>query len=397
MANLSPGQVQAMNDQTRALVLSQGIPRKQRILSGTIVPTANNNVITVLPRMVGLLRSFIIEITATITNADGTNALNLTDWGVANLLSNITFWDLNNQARINTNGAHLMALDSVKRRRGSGAANVTDSGMFTDRFNTGAGATAGGINYAPASIAHSTAATVRAFFRVPITYSATDLKGGIYLGIINANPQLQFTINPNPVLGNTADPYRAVYRNAASATPGGSITSLTYTVYQDYLDNILVDKNRNPILPQLDIGTMYELKQIPFSAGGMAVSNDFVMQFPNFRAFLSTFLNFDNGGTFYPGTDTNYISIRTANLTDTIIAAPEVWMLGARDIIGTDLPTGCYYLDSRDQPIQTTQSGNVEIVLNPSVVNTGAYSELWYEDLGNLSIAGVGASMGIGG
>jgi hypothetical protein len=46
-----------------------------------------------------------------------------------------------------------------------------------------------------------------------------------------------------------------------------------------------------------------------------------------------------------------------------------------------DFPAGHYYLDHRNKPIDTNQFGNTSLVVNPSLVNTGASLNLGYEML----------------
>ena len=99
-AKLTPQQLNAMQ---RQQVLSQSIERTQQIFSQTYttLPTAP---ITLQPQNVGLLNRFIVEVTATATNSSAVSTMSITDMGLSNLFSNITFTDLQNNQRVNTPG-----------------------------------------------------------------------------------------------------------------------------------------------------------------------------------------------------------------------------------------------------------------------------------------------------
>ena len=52
-----------------------------------------------------------------------------------------------------------------------------------------------------------------------------------------------------------------------------------------------------------------------------------------------------------------------------------------RQIIGSDLPPGCYYFNSRQKPISTVQFGNMQLLINPAgTIGTGSYLQIGWED-----------------
>jgi hypothetical protein len=131
---------------------------------------------------------------------------------------------------------------------------------------------------------------------------------------------------------------------------------------------------------------MYELKNTALTA--LVAGQDFNVAFSNFRHFLSTFAIYDNvTGGAYPtnGSDINYWSIRSANATDLRKADPYTWTSYARRKFMTDPPAGVYLFDTRERPIYTTQQGNMNLVLNPSTVNSGASVLVGWEMLANVS------------
>src|SRR4029077_17956127 len=98
-----------VNATARGLIIANALQMTQQIFSGSFNP-ANQNIITINPRNVGLIRGFLVEVNGTIVNGGGGVALTRTNFGAMNALTNILFYDLNNILRINTSGRHLRVL-----------------------------------------------------------------------------------------------------------------------------------------------------------------------------------------------------------------------------------------------------------------------------------------------
>lgn len=352
----------------------------QSIYSNIFQPAAQTQ-INIPPQNVGLIRGFLVKMSATVTNpSSGSTTLTLTPQGPANLLQSIVFTDLQNYQRINTTGWHLSILNSAKQGRPFLSSTASDSPMGY------------GSNYvvvkAPATIAANTTGTINMYFWVPLAYSDTDLTGAIYGNVVNAtmNLQLNLATAAQAVVANTADPTLAIYQGAG-AVAGVTLTNVNITVYQNYLDQLPIDqKTGRPILPALDLNTIYELKNTALTS--VVAAQDFPIAYSNFRHFLSTTVIFDNQtGGAYPtaGSDVNYWSFRTANYTDTRKADPFTWAAMCRRKLQTDVPLGTYFFDTRDKPIYTTQTGNTNLILNASTANTGAQCLVGWEMLANVS------------
>lgn len=363
----SPAQANAL---ARQAVLARGVNMTQIIQSTTFNP-AQTNPLLVQPRNVGLIKRFLVTVAATITNNDGANALTLTDFGLANIFSNITFVDLNNNQRHNTQGWHLSMLNSIKHRKpyASGYAVETDTmGGYGEVFP---------ILNAPASIAAGGNATVRAVFEVPVAYSDDDLRGAIYANVINATMQLSLTVNQKAFVATGTDSTFAVYHGTANAV----FSSITVNVYQNYLDQLPIGQ-QGVVLPQLDLSTVYELKFT--SLNGMAQNNDFPFQYPNFRDILSTFMVYNHDVSADAGrgvgADINYWALQSANFTNLWKKLPLDLALDTRQILACDLPKGTYYASSRRKPITSVQYGNIEIVLNAATISPNAFLYIGLED-----------------
>lgn len=370
------------NNAARSIVLQSAYPMLQQIYSGNINP-ANGATVNIAPQNVGLIKGFFVEVVATF-NVAATTALALSPFGPANVIQNVLFQDLQNYQRINTTGWHIAFLNSARQGRPFMSSTASDS-------PTGYGSNWGVITAPATPAASSTGNTLRMIYWVPLAYAHHDLTGGIYAGVVNATMNLQLTLATSAQFAvASGDPLSAVY-TANTAT----VTNYAVTVYQSYLDQLPVNQG-SPILPAIDLSTIYELKNTNFS--GITVSQDFPMGYSNFRHFMSTFAVFDNGSSWpsiTPGSDINYWSFRTANYTDTRKADPFIWKGQERQRILTDFPKEVYYFDTREKPIYTQQTGNVNLILNASTVNSGAFVVAAYEMLANTNNLQNAGSLGV--
>lgn len=371
-------QAQAANNMARALITAKGQRMVQQIFSQTVVPSAQN-VLNIIPRNVGLIMGFWCKVAATIqNNTGGAVAITPSDFGAANVLSQIQFTDLNNLVRIQTTGWHLNFLNSIKGRvpYASSLLNTTMDGINV--------AGAYGSNWTvinePASIADAATGVVTMWYYIPLAYSDQDYRGAVFANVVNATMQLQLTINTAPVGVTVGDSTNSVYKAAAGA---GANTTTTITVYQDYIDQIPM-ANGQFILPMMDLSTIYELKFTTFTA--VVANNDFPMQYPNFRDFLSTFAVYNSNPAVAAGrgvgADINYWALQAANLTNIFKMEPALVALRSRSMLSCDFPKGVYYFGSRAHPIATSQYGNMQLVLNAATAAAGAYVLIGWEDFG---------------
>jgi hypothetical protein len=358
-------QAQVLNMAARQAIVRSALPMTQPIFSGTFVP-ATQNIINIAPRYVGLIRRFIVELTATVNNSAGSgSAITPTVFSAANLLSQVVFTDLNNNVRVNTSGWHLFSLACARHRRVYGSAVTTDTPIgFGSNFT---------VIKQTASIAANANGTINMVYEVPLAYSDDDLRGAVWAQIVNATMNLQLTINPNVAIATASDSTLYMYKGT---TPTSTITSCVVNVYQEYYDQ-LPQANGKPLLPMQDLATIYEIKNTTFTA--IVANQDFPMQYANFRQFLSTYAVFDNAGVLNTGSDVAYWSIQSANFTNIIKFDATISALKTRQIIGDDAPAGTYYFDHRKKPISTIQYGNMQLILNASAVTAGASILVGYE------------------
>lgn len=374
-------QAASANFNARNLILKTSVFMRQQIFSQSVTP-ASQNVVNIPVNPVGLITGFLIKVAGTIRNTDGALSLTRTGFGASNILSQIIFTDLTNTVRVQTAGWHLGLIDSAKNP-------LVFGGAYAPNVPVGYGNN-WTVQSAPATIASGgTDAAVQFYYYLPLAYSPTDLTGAMFAQVVNAQASIQVTINPTPCVAAGVDATLSVYSGTASAG-WKSGTTVTVTVWQFYYDQLprlsagQTDPQYGPyLMPKIDLSNIYELKNV--AMGGLVQSQDFGIPYANFRTFLSTAVIFDNGGTLNVGSDVNYWALRASNTTQIFQYGPNEAALFARSTFQADPPAGCYYFDSRNSPIQTQNFGNMQLFLNPSVVNANASLLIGFEDFANVS------------
>lgn len=384
-------QALAQNADVRAKILAYAIPVKQNVRSGSTTYTAGSpTVVNVLASNVGLIRRFYLEITATVNCAGGHTATP-TFFGLPNILSNVSFIDQNNRLRINTTGLHLHLAASHKRKRPFGAA-LAASNNSTTVLSDPSGL---GVNFpvqqTTGAVSGGTAKTFTWIYEIPVVVSNQDLTGAIYANQTTSNNQLQFTFNPNIFVYNV-DPFNAAFSmDAALATSLPTLTGITWTLYQDFLDQLPTDNTGFAALPQVDIAYAYVYQMI--NPGVMVASQDNLYALPPFNVYSDLMLFWDNytyNGTV--GGDVNYMKVQISNTYILLQEDPSMNAVLTRNLIGSDFParigaTGVsgaiYDLDYRHKPLSVNQLSSTNIVFNPSTVQSGAslmigQEYIWY-------------------
>lgn len=372
-ANQQMQQAQQQNMLARNLIIDRSIELTQSIFTQTIAGGAVGQVVgTVVNcpvRNVGLIKRFIVEITGSITQG-AAETQNQSKWGIANLLSQVVFTDLSNQTRINTTGWHLHGLATARRQATFGAAFPSDSpSQIGSNFP---------VITAPTAV--TTVRTFRMFYEVPLAYGDFDFRGAIYANVVNATMNLQLTINPSFFVASTGNATLAAYQSTTAQL--GILSNVVVNVYQQYMDQIPMGP-QGAILPQMDLSTAYLLNNTQIL--GLSVGLDIPAPYANFRNFMSTFFMYDNVG-LNKGTDVNYFALQSANYTNLWKLDPFIASLFTRQTINDDFPDGCYYFNHRAKPISTIQFGNMQLVINPSVVTSAASQGLiGYESLAAIN------------
>lgn len=388
---MSPQQVNAMY---RSLILRGGtlgnsyfppaVDMWQQL--SPILPSAvgPGSVLTFQLRNVGLVKRLVVEFSATVT-AGATTTQTLSPLGLSNFISNITFVDLGNQTRINTTGWHCNLVSSVKRRRVFAAAYSSDTPNGYGNVNNR-------TMYAPPTIAANGSSPIKFILEIPFVKNNHDLRGAIFADVTNAVMQVQCTINPQMFVSSTADATLAVYQSGGSDL--ATLSNVACQVNQNYLDQLPRNpQTAAPLLPALDLGTAYMLNN---TASGLPVVNqDNGFSFVNARSYESVAFVYDNNGVLnINGVDLNYIQVTSANFTQILRYDGMMAAVSERDILGCDLPAGTRYLDFRHRPINTSQYGNMAVIVNPSSVLGSAATILFgWEAYGVIGQVNQGGSL----
>lgn len=355
------------NMQSRAAILQYGVKRTQQIYSNSFTP-ANQNIVNIQPQNVGLITGFIVEVNGNIQST-GNTTITRTEYGVANVLSNITFSDLSNYIRHNTTGWHMQRINSAKQGFEWGGAYQPNVPMDITAFNTSFANTNlvtpnWNVRSAPLTITNGNS-NVREIYYVPLAYSSSDLRGAIYAAVTNATMNLQLTINPNPATATGVDALNAVYTGTTTAGSwNGQVTVTVYQVYYDQLPTVTQNGQTTVALPLMDLNNQYCLLQT--SLTGLLNGSDFPYPFANFRTYMSALVVVDNAGAFNAGSEINYVALTSANNTNIFKYTPEIAALNSRTTFMGDPPKGEYYFDFRSQPVNTNQFGNMNLNFNPN-------------------------------
>jgi len=384
--------IQDANNLARGLIVRQSVKMTQNIFSQTINPQSVTQV-QVPFRNVGLVLGFWVDIAITAADPTSTNVYSLTALGPANVVKQFVLTDLNNNVRIQTTGWHMHFVNTAKKGAPFCVARTNTSYPISY-----------GVNWTTAFAAQATVtngnfATAITYMRywVPCAYSDFDLRGAMYMNVVNATAYLQINITPGAeaFVATGADPVAAVYIATTGAPTSNWGTSCTINVYQVYYDQLPVGQNGAPVLPIVDLSTIYELKNTTYT--GLSTGQDFPIPYSNFRDFLSTFAIFDNNGTLDTGQFTQAWKLQSANFTNIFNISANLAAIQARNEIQDDFPTGVYYFPSRNKPISTVQYGNMELVLTPTgTINAAAKVLIGYEDFSLVNTLVGAASLNTG-
>ena len=371
-------QTYAQNLQVRGSILQNAIPVLQNVRSGSMTYAAGSpTTVNVLASNVGLIRRFFLEISGTV-NCASTYTLTPTFFGIPNILSNVQFTDQNNRLRINSPGIHLHNAASEKRKRPFGCAIIASTGQ-SDPSGLGNNFP---VMETTGTVTGGTAKTFTWVFEIPVINTNTDLTGAIYANQTTSNNQLQFTLNPNMFVYN-ADPYNAAWlASAALATSLPTLTGLTWTLYQDFLDQLPVDNTGFAVLPQTDIS--YALVYQYINPGVQVAGVDNLYALPPYNVYQNLMLFWDNYGyTGAVGSDVQYIKTQISNTYVLKQYDPLMLAVLTRNIMGTDMQGAAsatagqfsgavYSLDYRHKPISVNQVSSTNIVFRPTTVQSSA-------------------------
>lgn len=359
MAQASQAQVAAQqNFANRAQLIGMGLymTRKMQPVTGGLgsqlrVPLDRVGVVTGVTLMV----TVPVNVTATATASA---------FGPYNMLNLITYTDFAGLQRIITNGWQLHGLNMFRGHKVIGNAvnysGLPNSEKFIDT----------GILNVPTATG---TANMIFFMYVPLAYDPTsDLRGAVLAQSIYGEHYITVSL-PQTLVGT--DPLMFPYTAGTVALQASTQVSV-----QAFMHYIMPQQGVNN-LPLVDLSTIYAVEGNYNDAANIVAGQPKYVNWPNNRAIMSAMHIFNQGATggTLNGGDLNAITLLGNSNTNIKEWVPELLRYQMRYQLGTDTPSGCYYVNSRAQPITTQLYGNVQSKFDVATAAAGSYFLSQYE------------------
>lgn len=338
-----------LNLMARSNLLNTGIKMVKRLQP--VTGALGSQVKIPLLRM-GIMTGVLLQFTVPVTVTAAMTASPVSPWNIA---QSVAYNDFAGVQRTKTNGFQLWAANSMK-------ANDAISSIPAQNYAGGAGPS---LNY-DTNILNLPTATgtnnITFSLYVPMAYNPqSDLTGAVltqtnvgehYINIQLANALV------------AADPWIAPYTAGTATTTG-----VTVEAFQYYIQPQAMDMSQ---LPVLDLSTIYGYEGGYQNTANIVTGSDVFVNYPNNRTILSALFNYENGGAFTAnGTDVNQLTLMANSNTNFREMTPRMLRETMRNVLQSDLPSGSYYLNHRDQPIITQLYANVQLKFALGTVNAG--------------------------
>jgi hypothetical protein len=311
-----------------------------------------------LDRM-GISTGVLLKITVPVNI---TAAATVSPFAPYNLCQLLQYTDYSGLNRHNTNGFQLHALNSLRSGR---PVNNAVNGTFLTASELGIDT---GILHVPTAVA---ADTITFWLYVPLAVDpVNDLRGAVLSQTIYGDHYI--TIQLPPALVGT-DPYVSPYTAGTVALNG----NITIQAYQHYI----MPQQGVSNLPNIDLSTIYAIEGGTSTSANIAAGQSTFLNWPNNRAIMSAIHIFNQGATggTLNGTDLSEIILLGNGNTNIREMEPELIRNSMRHILGSDLPSGTYYIPTRRQPITTQLYGNVQTQMNVVTAAANSYFTTQYE------------------
>lgn len=357
----TPAQQNAL---AQAVLLATGL-RFSKILPGVTQgnPVLGQQVRIPLDRIgvttgVTLMFSVPLDITVATTQSP---------FGPWNFVSQIEYVDFSGVRHIQTTGAQLHILNSL--RAGRALANSQKMMGYVSSET--------GIDTNLLALPTAVASPTYAYFTlyVPLAVDPTsDLRGAVLAQTDRGEHYINVTFAPAAV---GADPFVYPYTAGTAVLVAGD--SIGVNAYQHYLmpQGGVAPNN----IPMIDLSTIYEIQGNLFDNANIAAGLPKYTNWPNNRAVLSALHLFNQaaaGGTLN-GADLQRITLLVNGNTNVRELTPALLRLMQRDMMGWDFPSGIYYLGARAQPITTQLYGNVQTKWDVLTAGAGTYLQSQFE------------------
>lgn len=312
-----------------------------------------------LERM-GVLTGITLNVTLPVSV---TAAATQSPFGAYSLLKSVKYTDYAGIDRVSTSAYDLHLMNGFKGGRMLNSANA-----FSDTLS-GEGDLNTNILSLPTAVAEG---EINFSIRIPIAYDPkSDLRGAVLSQTVYGDHYV--TVDVAKLLVSTdamAAPYTA---GTVDVTTGGKIT---IEAYQDYI----MPQNGVANLPMIDLSTIYAVEGNYQDTANISAGQSKYINWPNSRAILSAIHAFNNGGSgVINETDVSQITLLGNSNTNIRELSPRLLRNRMRYMMGGDVASGVYYMDSRAQPVTTQIYGNVQSKFDIQTVNANAYIRSQYE------------------
>ena len=303
----------------------------------------------------GIVTGVLLKITVPV---DITAAATASPFAPFNFAQQVQYTDFAGLQRVNTNGFLLHALNNFKGHKvGGNAVNYSALPSSEKLLNTN-------IENMPTAI--STANMVY-YMYVPLAYDPRqDLRGGVLAQAIYGEHYITLQL-PAALVGS--DPLAFPYTAGTVVLQAGQL--VTVQAFMNYI----MPQSGAANLPLVDLSTIYAIEGNMQDSSNITAGADKYLNWPNNRAILSALHIFNQGATggTLNETDVNTITLLGNSNTNIKELLPDTLRYEMRYMLGTDMPSGTYYLPSRSQPITTQLYGNVQTKFNIAMAAANSY------------------------
>jgi hypothetical protein len=359
MANAAPTpqQIAAQNALARQMLIETGLHMTKRLqpvsgaLGSTIrIPLQNMGVMT------GITLNFTVPITPTA-------AATASPFAPYNIAQMVKYTDYAGVDRIVTSGLQLHLLNAFKTNRPLYNASKLAG------FIPGEGGIDTNILKLPTAVASD---TIQFSLYLPMAYDpASDLRGAVLSQTIYGDHTVSIQL-PTSLVGADS----LIYPYTAGTVPLTSGAQVTVEAYQNYI----MPQNGVSNLPMVDLATIYAIEGNYTDNTNISAGQAKYINWPNARAVLSAMHIFDNGGAgTLNGADLQQITMMGNSNTNIKEMSPKFLRAQMRNVLGVDVPSGVYFINTRTQPVSTQIYGNVQTKFDILTANTNAYFLNQYE------------------
>lgn len=331
-------QLSAANNAARAAILQSGVFLQKRVGTINFTELGVENELNL--ENVGMTTKVVLRVVASINVTAAMTPSDLSPW---NFIRRITYQDYNGKDRTFGNGTFFAIQEAARNLRIPGVVSAT-AGINT------VGAVDTNQLTVPTAVG---TANLEFFLEVPIAINAEggDFRGAVLSQVAQSNQKIKVQLATALVGGPVHQPY-----TAGTAT----LVSCSVEVYQHYV--MPPSNNGVAVLPILDLAWIYGLQGNYGSNSIVNADSPYYINYPTNRTILSASIIFEDGGVLTPNqTDVQFIKRIVNSNTTEREWTPAYLRSQMRQIFNGDLPSGVYYFGTRARPIQTVETGNVQL------------------------------------